>query len=221
MKKVLTVCLMMMGIMMNAQEERLIGDFDTVKVFDLINVTMIQATTNKIVISGKNSDDVQVVQRDDILKIRMQLDEQFDGNDTQVTLYYVAIKEIDANEGAVIEFTDTIKQDMLTVEAQEGANIQGDVDVEILEVRAVTGGIVELSGKAANQDISVYTGGIVNNRALKSKNTDASVRAGGEVELYATDYVDLKTRAGGAIHVYGDPKEVDKSRILGGKIIMK
>ncbi len=223
MKKLALVLFVCGAFIAKAQEkmERSIGEFNTVKVFDLINVTMIKSTENKVVISGENPKSVQIVQRDQLLKIRMQLDEKFDGNKTQVTLYYSNVEEIDANEGAEITIKDRIKQNMLTVEAQEGAMINGSVEVKILNVRAVTGGIVGLSGTANNQDISVYTGGIVNNRDLKTKTTEASVRAGGEVELYATDYVDLKTRAGGVIDVYGNPKDVDKSRFLGGEINMK
>jgi hypothetical protein len=43
----------------------------------------------------------------------------------------------------------------MDLNAREGAEIKIDLDVE--NVKAVTGGIIELSGKALNQDVTLMT----------------------------------------------------------------
>jgi hypothetical protein len=45
-----------------------------------------------------------------------------------------------------------------------------------------------------------------------------TVNAGGEAEIYATDFVDAKTRAGGSILIYGKTKQINEKRVAGGSI---
>ena len=37
-------------------------------------------------------------------------------------------------------------------------------------------------------------------------------------QVYATDLVDAKTRAGGEIKIYGKPKQINEKKIAGGTI---
>jgi hypothetical protein len=90
--------------------------------------------------------------------------------------------------------------------------------VEKLDVRAVTGGIINLKGTARFQDITVNTGGIVNNRSLKTDFTKVKVQAGGEVEVYASKSIDALVKAGGDISVFGNPEQVKKKTFFGGRI---
>ena len=48
-----------------------VGEFSELKVYDLINVELIESTENKIEITGKNTKDVLVVQKNNTLKIKM------------------------------------------------------------------------------------------------------------------------------------------------------
>jgi hypothetical protein len=67
--------------------------------------------------------------------------------------------------------------------------------------KAVTGGIIELSGKALNQDVTLMTGGILKSKELHTSQTTISV-CRGNAEIYATTLVDAKVRAGGSIYIY-------------------
>ena len=49
-----------MVVNVRGQIEKTIGEFSEVKVFDLINVTMIKSSENKVVINGNNRRDVHV-----------------------------------------------------------------------------------------------------------------------------------------------------------------
>ena len=64
--------------------EKSLGEFSTVKVFDLINLKMIKSDENKAVISGDNKNDVELINKNGLLKIRMNIEESYDGNDTVV-----------------------------------------------------------------------------------------------------------------------------------------
>ncbi|NNJ89531.1 MAG: DUF2807 domain-containing protein [Eudoraea sp.] len=223
MKKVVLLAVILCGVNVFAQRivDREVGEFNEIKVYDLIEVNLIKGDENRILIKGDNVDDIQFVNKDGVLKLRMQLEKKFQGEDTLIEVYYTDIDIIDGNEGAKIVCNETIEKDRLNVKVQEGAQVKIGMDVEQLDVRAVTGGIIEASGLAKNQVIVVNTGGIFEGKELKTSYTSVKVTAGGEATLSATDKVDINVRAGGDVYVYGNPKEVNKNTLAGGRIYIK
>lgn len=209
-----------MGLCLSAQGtiDREVGEFHEIKVFDLIEVNLIHSDENRIVIKGKNTGDINFVNRDGVLKLRMPLEKKFQGEDTFIEVYYTNLKTIDANEGARIVCNEQLEQDRIELRAQEGAAIQIGMKVRDARIRAVTGGMVYASGLATNQEIVLNTGGIFEGRDLKTDYSSIRVSAGGEAELYASSEVDIQIRAGGDVHVYGGPKRVHKDTMFGGRI---
>lgn len=198
--------------------ETVVSNFNTIKTFDLVTVNLVKSNENKIIISGEDAQYVEYVQKNNILKIRMQTDKIFDGTETFVHVYYKELKTIDANEGSIILSNELIEQDRLEIKVQEGATVKAGLAVKNLDLRAVTGGIINLSGQVEDQIVVVNTGGIVENAKLKSDYTKVKVQAGGDVEVYATQTVDINVRAGGDVTVYGNPTNVDKKTLFGGTI---
>lgn len=220
MKHFITTLALVITTVITAQEPitKTVGEFSMLKAYDLISIELVKSDENRVEISGKNAKDVVVVNKNGKLKIRMNLEEIFDGGDTQITLYYTNLDAIDANEGAYIFSKDKIDQYELNLNAQEGGKINLNLEVKVAELRAVTGGIIELSGKTNNQDVSIGTGGVFKGKEFESTTTSVAIRAGGEAEIYASELVDVKIRAGGDVYIYGDPNTVNESRALGGRI---
>jgi len=198
--------------------ETVVSDFDTIKTYDLVTVNLVKSSENKIIISGRDAQDVEYVQKNDILKIRMRAEKSFDGTETFVHVYYKELAVIDANEGSVIVSNELIEQDRLEIRVQEGASVRAGLSVKNLDVRAVTGGMLQLSGQVEDQIIVVNTGGIIENDRLLSDYTKVQVQAGGEIAVYATKRVDINVRAGGTVTVYGNPLKVKKNILFGGRI---
>lgn len=220
MKYVTSVLVLLISFSTLAQNpiEKTVGEFSELKVYDLIEVELIKSDTDKVVISGKNKNDVIVNNKNGTLKIKMKLEEVFDGSNTKVKLYYTKIDVIDGNEGAKIYSNDEIEQFEIDLNAQEGAEIKVKVNVKYINVRAVTGGDIHTSGTAKHQDVSIYTGGDYHGEELKTEHTEVSIRAAGEAYVNATKKVTAKVRAGGDIFIYGNPDNIDESRVLGGRI---
>ena len=223
MKNLLLLLFAIVSLSVSGQRivDKEVGDFNKIKVFDLIEVNLIKSDVNKVIIKGRNVDDIKIVNTDGTLKLRMHLEKKFQGEDTFIEVYYKQIDIIDGNEGSKIVCNELIKQDHLEIRAQEGAKIKAGLDVVDLEVRAVTGGIVETSGLAKNQWIVLNTGGIFEGRGLKTLNTDIKITAAGEAEVFASDNVDINVKAGGDVYVYGNPKEINKNTLAGGRIYIK
>lgn len=205
---------------MNAQEtiEKNVGEFSTVKVFDLIQLKMIESDENKVTISGKNRRDVQVINKNGVLKIRMNLEESYDGNDTVVVLHYTSVDVIDANEGAFVSVKNPIEQYEIDLKVQEGAGITVKLKTTYANFRAVTGGEINVTGSSKNQDISIYTGGVFNGKDFLTEQTEVSINAAGEAYVYASESADIRVKAGGNVFIYGNPKQLDESTLLGGRI---
>lgn len=200
------------------ETDKLVGDFDTIKVFDLIEVEMIPSSENRVIVSGQYVDEVKIINDNGTLKIRMELDERFDGNDTFVKVFYTSISTIDANEGSYITVKETLTQDSIELKAQEGGHIIVDLSVSNLKIKAVTGGIVKAKGTVHNQDVAINTGGEFHAEDLVSHTTKVSISAGGEAQINATQKADIRITAGGDVYVYGNPPEFKKKTVVGGRV---
>jgi hypothetical protein len=215
---VLFFALSITGLTAQGIVDREVGEFREIKVFDLIEVNLIKSDENRILIKGRNTQDINFVNKDGILKLRMPLEKKFQGEDTFIEVYYTDLRIIDANEGARIIGNEQLVQDRIELRAQEGAQIEIGLSVQDAKIRAVTGGIVTASGIATNQEITLNTGGIFEGRDLKTDYTGIRVSTGGEAELFASKEVDIQIRAGGDVRVYGDPQRVNKDTMMGGRI---
>ncbi|WP_158975670.1 head GIN domain-containing protein [Cellulophaga sp. L1A9] len=198
--------------------DRDMGSFHEIKVFDLIEVNLIKSEENKVLIKGKNVDDIKLVNNNGVLKVRMELEKKFHGEDTFVEVYYTDLSLIDGNEGAKITSNATIEQNMIELKTQEGAQIKVGLDVDYLKVRAVTGGSINASGMAKNQEIVLNTGGIFEGRELRTETATVKITAAGEAEVYASKKIDIKIKAGGDVDVYGNPDQVNKNTFAGGRV---
>lgn len=195
-----------------------LGDFDEIKIFDLIEAQLIQSDEQKVIINGKHADKVKIVNTNGKLKIRMEIDKRFKGESVSIQVYYKSLDIIDANEGAQVTMNNQVEQYEIEVKTQEGARIEGDFNVDRIVVKAVTGGIVAVTGKAKSQEVTVNTGGVYEGKTLETERAKVTVQAGGDVEVHASKKIDIKIRAGGDVYVYGNPEDVSKSNVFGGRV---
>ncbi|MFV8269029.1 head GIN domain-containing protein [Flavobacterium sp. GT2N3] len=221
MKNLVIIALVFLSQLINAQVNRNLGDFDQVKVFDKINVKLIAASENKIVISGARADEVETVNKNGELKIRMPFPQLLSGDAITVKLYFKDITSIAASEGSYVSSETVFKQTLLELNAKSGAEINIETDVDKVNVKASAGGIIDISGTATNQEVVITSGGILKAIDLHTKQTTISVAAGGKSEIYATTLVDAKVKAGGSIFVYGKPKQLNTEVFIGGTILEK
>ncbi len=198
-----------------------LGEFSELKVYDLINVDLIKSTKNKIVISGKNSENLNIIQKNNTLKLKMQLKKKFNGKETLVKLYYTSLDIIDANQGAVVFSKGSIKQYELVLKAQEGAQIKADVDTKLLVVKSVTGAKVSTTGRSNKQEVNIRTGGVYKGANIAVENTDLDIKFGGEADVNTSNVLDVAIFSGGDVNIFGTPKQLKQRKIFGGRILFK
>jgi hypothetical protein len=220
MKYILILCLSLISITVFSQRTitKNIGDFHKLKVFDLLEVNLIQSSENKIVIKGSNIDHVKIVNQNGRLKIRMETGTRFEGEDTFINLYFSSVATLDANEGATIIYKGVIKRDEIKLKAQEGGKIKTGLHVDRAVIKAVSGGIVEVFGEADYQEIQLNSGGVFKGRELVTRTTKIGITAAGVADVNATKMVKVRITAGGDVNIYGNPKEIDDKKLAGGRI---
>lgn len=219
MKKLILLAFLGIGQLVSAQVSQRLGDFTAIRAFDRISVTLIKSSENKIDIRGEKAGDVEVVNKNGELKVRMKLTKLLSGESVEATVYYTGnIDRVEASEGAIVGSTETFSPVAMELNAKEGAEINVKITVDRLKSKTNSGGIINVSGSAKNHDASAGSGGIIKARELETAQTTVTVNAGGEAAVSATDFVDAKTLAGGDIKVYGNPKQVNQKTRAGGSI---
>ena len=206
-----------LGFSQNSVTKKL-GDFTKVTSFDQIDVLLVPSNENKIILSGEGANEVELVTKNDELKIRMPLTKLLKGESISATVYYKNIDAVEANEGSRIASEATFNSINFDIIAKEGSEIKLKLDVERVSIKASDGSKIDVEGNATNQEVLVNTGGIYDAKQLRSKLISITVNAGGEAAIFATDFVDAKVIAGGNIEIFGKPKQINQKVIAGGTI---
>jgi hypothetical protein len=220
MKKVILVALVFISHLGFSQKSvtKSVGDYNKVTSFDQIDVTLISSNENKVILNGEGANDVELVNKNGELKIRMPLTKILKGDAVSATVYYKKIDAVEANEGSRIASETIFEALNFDIIAKEGSEIKLKLNVDRVTVKSSSGSKIYLEGKAKNQDVIVNSGSILEAKKLITSQTIVTVNAGGEADVFATDFVDAKVRAGGDITIFGKPKQINKKVIAGGTI---
>jgi hypothetical protein len=211
-------CFLLITSLTYSQTEKKVGDFHKVTVFDRIEVELISSDQNRVVLYGINSNDVEVVNRNGELKLRMPLIKLLDGENVKVKVYYVKLEAVEANEGSKISCKSFFKANFFDIIAKEGSKIDIRLEVSKLTAKILSGAEVIIHGSAKNQDVLITAGGIYEGKQLSTEQTVISINAGGEASIFASELVAAKVRAGGNIIIYGKPKQINQKTFAGGYI---
>ncbi|KGL62422.1 head GIN domain-containing protein [Polaribacter sp. Hel1_85] len=225
MKKIVFIYTLMFCFTLVAQTKVIknLGDYDTLKVYNGIEVELIKSDIQQLEITGEKSEMVKIKNVNNTLKLSLPFslkpaDNAADGK-VLIKLYYnknIAI--IDGNEGATITGKD-VNQEKLEVNAQERAFINLTTKVKYLKVRTSSGGIIKLSGTTENQEVDVDLYGIYNGFAMKTtNNSNVKAGTGAKAEILAGQTLNAKVSFGGSIFYKGNPEVVKDKKVIGGII---
>jgi hypothetical protein len=196
-----------------------IDKFTELKAFDRIVVVLIKSTENKVVLTGDDQGDVNIDNNNGLLKIKMDFENQMDGGDVEARVYYTEdLTLIDSNENAKVSVEGTLTGPKIKIAVQEGGKVSAKIDIDDIYVKSTSGGAVTLTGRSKTQEVLANSGGKVYNEELDSDETKVTVNAGGTAKIKASSKAEAKVRAGGSIYIYGNPKDVKRDKVFGGKI---
>lgn len=202
-----------------AQSSRNVGEFSSVKVYDKITVVLVHANESKIEINGNA--EVETVNKNGELKIRMVPTQVMQGDAVSVKVYYQNLNDIQASQGSTINSQNAIESKMLNLVSNEGSKVKLEIETESLNIKTNSGGTINVTGNATHQDVVVNSGGQFFAQNVASQTAKVAVNAGGIAEVNVSGSITATTRAGGVINVYGDPDDRQTKNVIGGKINFK
>lgn len=193
--------------------------FTELKAFDRIEVVLIKSDKNKVVLTGDDQGDVNIGLKNGLLKIKMDFENQMDGGDVEAKVYYTEeLTLIDANENAKISAEGTLSGSKIKIAVQEGGKVRAKIAIDDIYVKSTSGGEITLTGSSKVQEVVANAGGKVYNEELDTEETKVTVNAGGTAKIKASLKAEAKVRAGGSIYIYGNPKDIKRDKVFGGKI---
>ncbi len=220
MKKLALIIIVLVSTFIRAQVTRNVGDFTKISVFDKMQVELIQSDENKIVLDGVNAAEVEVVNKNGTVKLRLPLVKFLSGQQIEAKIYYTSLNSIMAAEGSKVTANSKIKAEGLTIETKEGSQIQLELDVEKLIIKAYTGSELNLTGITHDLDALINTGADLKAKELTVQHALVNVNTGGIASVTAKEYMSVKVVAGGSVFVYGNPTKLTQSVTAGGSIII-
>ena len=128
------------------------GDFSSLKVYDKITVTLIPSNENKVELEADNPD-LETVNKNGELKIRMSPLQIMQGDQVSVKVFYQNLNDIQASQGSTITSSDEVKSNMLTLVSNEGSKINLQVNSKTVNAKLNSGGEITISGTVNHQDI--------------------------------------------------------------------
>ncbi|CAL2103760.1 conserved exported protein of unknown function [Tenacibaculum sp. 190130A14a] len=221
MKKIIYISLFLLTSLVSAQTTitKELGEFSELKVYNGIELEIIQSEEQKIVITGEKAEKVKIKQNDTTLKISLRFPETMAEGKVKAKLYIKKeLKIIDGNEGAIItgKGFDQLK---IEIKAQEGAFINLVVNTKHLKVKTSSGGVIKLSGKAKNQTVDANLGGTYHGYNMMISNVCVvKAGSGAKVEIQSGETLDAKVSFGGSIFYKGNPEVLKDKKVIGGVI---
>ncbi|MFD2529798.1 head GIN domain-containing protein [Polaribacter marinaquae] len=225
MKNLILVCAFIVGLSTYAQNtiKQDLGDFNTLKVYNGIELELIKASNQKIEITGEKANLVKIKNVNNTLKLSLPFSLKPSDNSAEgkilIKLYYNKnIDLIDVNEGATITSKD-FNQDKVSLNAQERGFINLTTKTKYLSIRATSGGIIKVSGASKNQEVDLDLYGIYHGFNLKSTgNSNVKAGTGAKAEINAGETLNAKVSFGGTIFYKGNPEVVKDKKVIGGII---
>lgn len=206
-----------------AQKTRDVGTFYSVDVTDKIQVELIPSDKSKIEIEGENNENVDVVNKNGALRIKMNTFNILQGDYVSVKLYYTNLTSVSAKKGSklISNPKETLSLNLLKIYAAEGALVNLTLKAKNLDVHATSGALVNLAGEATKQQAIVNLKANYEAKSLNTEEAIIAVNGGGIATVTASTVADVKTRGGGVITIHGNPSQRTESKFAGGQIIFK
>ena len=117
-KILITILLLTQGVFSQNENNRKIGDFKTLKVYDLVNIELVKAEENYAEVTGEYPNNTVIKNKNGELKVRMGIEKRFRGANTKIKIFYNNIEKIYVHEGAFVYSKDTITQADIYIKAE-------------------------------------------------------------------------------------------------------
>ena len=217
-KTLLAILLITQGVFSQNENNRKIGDFKILKVYDLVNIELVRAEENYAEVTGEYPNNTVIKNKNGELKVRMGIEKRFRGANTKIKIFYNNIDKIYVHEGAFVYSKDTIAQTEIYIKADEGARVVFNINTETLSTNTSSGATIDLQGKTHHHRAKVNTGGELKASKLETEDTEVFLTTGAVADVFAKNTLGVNVRAGGTVNVHSKTRKIVENILAGGTV---
>jgi hypothetical protein len=186
-------------------EERPMEAFTELKVSGMFTVVLIQGEPKVVIDTDQNLLE-HISTAVDKNKLTLSSNNKMLQTDQLVlTVYYRSIEEVDLSGACDLETSGSINGESFALEVSGAAEADLTLNVTNFELELSGGGDIDLKGIANNVAIGISGAAEVNAFELESKKANISVSRAGEVEINASEELDVDISGAGEITYIGNP----------------
>ena len=187
-------------------------DFKGLSVGADTKVTLVKSSQNKLVVSGKEEDNLEVQNDGGSLALN-------NGEDLEITLYYKGVlTSISAASDAQVYGKDEMKTSTFSLAAASDAKVELKLNVEKLNTDAASDARVTLTGKATDHNATMASDADLDGQNLLTENTNIVLSSDAKATITAKGTVNATVSSDGSLTIYGKPKKVNEVKSGDGKI---
>ena len=207
-------------------EKRNISSFHGIEVSTGITLYLSEGSSEEVAVSAVKTefrDKIVTKVENGILKIHYETKTGSINrkNETKGLKAYVSYKQLDqlhVNTGAEVEISGVLKSASLTLKANTGGLVKGEVNIDKFTVDQNTGSKITLSGKAGDMDIEGNTGSKFMGENMSTASCSINVSTGAQVWIKAEKELQVKASTGGAVKYKGDASIREIKTNTGGSV---
>jgi len=136
----------------------------------------------------------------------------------QVKLHLESLTDLEFTRGAVVQSADILKVSILTLKADTGGKAELTIDADSVSAKVNQGSDIILRGSTRSQSIHAITMGNYLAYELEAENTWVKANTGAQVKVYASEFLDAKSKSGAFVGYKGRPRYTSFKNSTGGKI---
>ena len=196
-----------------------IGDFIELHVTGRIDAELIPSQSDELTITSRNGQpqEVKVEEKDGrlIIRTRPRIDKE---DEFSVKIPYNKLEYIEASAGAVINSARDLMAKDIEMRANTGGKIELSLEAENITAKITQVSDIILYGTTKTQNVTVNTGGNYLAYELACEDTYVKVVAGSQAKVTASRKIEATANSKGFISYVGDPVSTYVKTSLGGEI---
>lgn len=207
-------------------EKRNIENFHGIDVGTGIELVLTEGNTAEVAVSAATPeyrDKIVTKVQDGILKIYYEsklgsVNKRKESKYLKAWVSYKVLDILKANTGAEVSFNSVLKTPSLKIDANTGAEIKGEVNIDDLNVSLNTGSKINLTGKAAKLSVDGDTGSKFVADEMTTTDCSVKVSTGAQVSVSAENALEVKASTGGVVKYKGNASIREIKTNTGGSV---
>jgi hypothetical protein len=207
-------------------EKRTVGSFHGIEVSTGIELTLTEGSTEEVAVSAAKTefrDKIVTEVKNGILKIHYEtksgsINKIKETKGLKAYVSYKILDMLDVNTGAEVNINGVLKSSSLSLNANTGGLVKGEVNITTFKVNQNTGSKITLSGKTEKLEIEGDTGSKFNGEGLSTSNCNAKASTGAGIYITVQKELNVKANTGGYVKYKGEAGIRDIKTNTGGSV---